>query len=77
MSRGEVWRIVSITMLQGWRERLMDACRRRDFRIIGTKTGPTQVVVYVETTRTVEQTEDDLRAQLQFDGWMAVEEELP
>jgi len=71
----DVWRLVSITMLQGWRERLLDACRMRDLRIEGTERGPTKFTVYVETTRTPTQVEDELRAQLQFEGWMAVEEE--
>lgn len=73
--RKEVWRVISVTMLQGWRERLREACRMRDMRVEGTENGPTKFTVYVETTRTAAQVEDELRAQLQFEGWMNVQEE--
>jgi hypothetical protein len=69
------WRCISVTMLQGNRDRLRDAMRIRNMPIEGWLVGPTKVTAYVHTTRTAREVEDELRAQLQFSGWLEVEEE--
>jgi len=71
------WRVISVTMLQGNRDRLRDAIRIRDLPLEGMTMDATstQITAYINTTRTAREVEDELRAQLQFSGWMAVEEE--
>jgi len=71
------WRCVSVTMLQGNRDRLRDALRIRGMALGGLTMDATstQITAYINTTRTAREIEDALRAQLQFSGWMAVEEE--
>lgn len=70
-----VWRVISVTMLQGNRDRLREAIRIRDLALDGLTLGPTKVTAYINTTQTANEIEDALRAQLQFSGWMEVEEE--
>jgi hypothetical protein len=67
--------VISITMLQGNRDRLREAIRLRDMPLLGLTNGITTVTAYVETRRTADEVEDELRAQLMFPGWMQVEQE--
>lgn len=68
------WRTVTVTMLTGWRGRLADAIRLRGFPLEALGDDGLQTVAIINTTRTADQVEDELRAQLQFGGWMDVEE---
>jgi hypothetical protein len=72
---GTDWRVVCVTMLDGWRHQLIDACAKLDLRVQGMERGATKFTLYLETTRPPAQVERELRTQLQFEGWMTVEEE--
>jgi hypothetical protein len=66
-------RIVAVTMGQGWTARLREALRLHAVPLERMRLGDTTVTVWLETTRTAEQVEAALRAQLMFPGWMRVE----
>lgn len=68
------WHEVSVTLLTGWRGRLADAIRLRGFPLEAIGDDGLRTTAVIRTTRTVDEVEDELRAQLQFSGWMAVEE---
>ena len=69
------WRLVSITMMEGWRGRLRDALRLLGMLPEAIDVGPTTVTITIRTTRTADEVEDLLRGQLQFGGWMDMLEE--
>lgn len=67
------WSGVNVSMGVGWKARLREALRLLAIPVEAIRTGPTTVTFTLTTTRSADEVEEQLRAQLMFPGWMAVE----
>lgn len=67
-------RTFDVTMLTGWKHRIIDALHLLAIPLDAIGDDGLNTTAIVTTRRTADELEDELRAQLQFNGWMSVEE---